>query len=307
MIGIVILNYINWDETARCINSIFSNETKCKYHIYVVDNASPVGQTDEVNQLLNDPRITFIQKKINDGYSAGNNVGIKQAIKDGCKEVLISNSDILFEKDSIYQMWKFLNDNNSVGIVGPKIYLPDGNVQMINMGVKTGLKEKYMYLLRKTIFYPFVKDFVRKFCALDQDLTKPFEVHSVSGCCFMMSGSCVKEITPFDENTFLYQEELIIGIRMEEKGYKTIYLPDSQIVHAHGQSTKHIKAFSYTCLVQSEIYYFKYYIKSSIIALIPLLLIRAAKYFSFSIKDNDFRKNTGNFFLKTFSTLIRKY
>ncbi|MCA0991381.1 glycosyltransferase family 2 protein [Pseudalkalibacillus hwajinpoensis] len=306
MIGIIILNYVTWDETARCIESIFIKEKKSKYHIYLVDNASKVDAPQKIKDLLKDSRVTLIENKENNGYSAGNNVGIKRAILDGCKEILISNNDIIFTQNSIYEMKKYLDANKKVGIVGPKIFLPNGDIQMINMGVKTGLKEKYKYLLRKTIFAPLVGEFLREFCATDKDLTKPFEVHSVSGCCFMMSEECAKAITPFDENTFLYQEELIIGMRMEKKGYKTVYLPASEITHAHGQSTKHIKAFSYTCLVSSELYYFKRYINASILVLTPLYIFRTSKYLFYAIKYNDFKKNTRNYFKETLNTLILK-
>lgn len=305
MVGIIILNYVNWNETIKCIESIKQNENKCNYHIYVVDNASPIPTPEEIKQYYNEPKITFIQKKENDGYSAGNNVGIKQAILDGCKEILIANSDIIFNKDSIYNMKKFLNENREVGIVGPKVFTPEGHLQKITFAVKTDLKGKYKYLLRKTIFSPMVKSYVDKFSARDKDLTKPFEVHSVHGCCFMMSANCVKDITPLDENTFLYQEELIIGITMEEKGYKTVYLPDSEVVHAHGQSTKHIKAFSYICLVESEFYYFKKYLKTSFIALFPLYLIRTLKYLVMSFKSKDFRENFIRYFKRTFKTILQ--
>ncbi|MEK3791672.1 glycosyltransferase family 2 protein [Paenibacillus sp. FSL R7-0204] len=308
MIGIIILNYINWEDTIRCIESIFVNEKKTLYHIYVVDNASPNRMNRDVeNFLLVQNRITFIQRETNDGYSAGNNSGIKMALSDGCQEILIVNNDVLLKNNSIYNLQEFLKLNKEVGIVGPKIFLANGQLQMINMGIKTGLKEKYMYLLRKTIFSSFVKNFIRKFCALDQDLTKPFEVHSVSGCCFMMSEKCAHDITPFDEETFLYQEELIIGIKMEEKGYKTVYYPSSEVTHVHGQSTKHIKAFSYICLVESEIYYFRKYLKTSKTALFPLYIIRTAKYITLCLIHQNFRTNIKLYFQSTLKKMFRNY
>lgn len=300
MIGIVILNYNNWDDTVKCIKSIFKNETKCDYHIYVVDNASPIPASKDVKDFLNnDSRITFIKNIENRGYSAGNNVGIKKALKDGCKEILISNNDVIYKRDSIYLMKKFLEDNPSVGIVGPKIFKPDGNLQKIQFGIKYDLKGKYLNILSKTIFSYFTKHFMNEFYALDKDLTKPLEVFAVFGCSFMMSEKCARDITPFDENTFLYEEELIIGVTMEKYGYKTVIFPESQIIHAHGQSTKNVKAFSYTCLVESEIYYLRRYINSSVLSILPLYLIRTLKYLFLAIKYKDFRKNLTSYFKRT--------
>jgi len=299
MIGIIVLNYINWYDTKKCIESIFKNEKKHEYHIYVVDNDSPTKCPIDVEMLWNDKRITLLKANMNKGYSAGNNIGINKAMKDGCQEILVTNSDVYFKKNSISIMSDFLSKNSHVGIVGPKIFLTDGSIQEINMGIKTGLKEKYMYLLRKTIFLNSVKHFITKYCALDKDLKTPFEVHAVSGCCFMMSNECAKKITPFDENTFLYEEELIIGLMCERQGYKTVYLVDSEIIHSNGQNTKGMKAFSYKCFVESEMYYCRHYLKAPILKVIPLYIVRSLKYLIYLFKDRDYRVNCKNYFVKT--------
>lgn len=305
MIGIVILNYINWKDTANCIDSINASGLNINYHIYVVDNASPIEPDEEVKLKFEVGNITYIKNKENKGYSYGNNVGIRRAISDGCDKILITNSDIVFKRNSISTMSEYLDEHKSVGIVGPKVYLPSGGVQEINMGVRTGLKEKYMFILRKSIFKHFIKEFLIAFTCINQDLSKPFKVHAVSGCCFMMSEECVKEITPFDENVFLYQEELIIGIAMEDKGFETVYLTDSEVTHFHSQSTKHIRAFAYSCLVESEIYYFRRYLGTNSIKLLPLYLIRLFKYLFLATKDDDYRKNFILFWNKTMYQLLR--
>ena len=84
----------------------------------------------------------FIQNELNSGYSAGNNVGIRQALADGCDAVLISNSDVRYEKDSISKMYQYLQKNPKTGIVGPKIVLRDGSTQKECMMKKTGIRAK---------------------------------------------------------------------------------------------------------------------------------------------------------------------
>lgn len=307
MIGIVILNYIKWGDTEKCINSIIENEKNINYQIYIVDNNSPVKITDSLKKMiLNYDFITFIENKINSGYNAGNNIGIAKALKDGCEEIVISNSDIVFKKDSIFKMKNYLDNNKQVGIVGPKIYLPDNKIQMINMGTKTGLKEKYMYLLKNTPLKFMVKNFLKQYCALDNKLQVPFKVHSVSGCCFMASKDCIKEITPFDENTFLYHEEIMIGEKMEEKGFFTHYLTSSEVIHEHGQSTEGLKAFAYTCFVQSEIYFLKNYSKQKNYRIFPLYIIRSGKYVHNCLKNKDFRENFSKYIINTTNTFFKK-
>ena len=57
----------------------------------------------------------------------------------------------------------------------------------------------------------------------------------------MFSRKCALDVTPLDETPFLYEEELILGISMEKKGWKTVYDPNSVIHHLHGNSTEKVK------------------------------------------------------------------
>ena len=123
MIGIVILNYNSWNDTAECVRSILNEESKAEYKIYLVDNGSLQRPTEEQSEFFRKAGLELIQNSENKGYSAGNNVGIKKALDDGCDAVLISNSDVRYEKDSIYQLYDYLSHHPEAGIVGPKIIL----------------------------------------------------------------------------------------------------------------------------------------------------------------------------------------
>lgn len=304
MIGIVILNYINWDATGKCIESIYSTMDKYDYHIYVIDNGSPNPAPNEIAALLKDDKIIFIENKENKGYSAGNNIAIKKALDDGNEVILIANSDIIFLKNSIISMYTYLQANPKVGIVGPKLFKIDGSINNPGMYIRTGIKE--MYLVNTGISHILKHQRDKYFCK-DMDLSKPFQVHAVSGCCFMISRECALDITPLDENTFLYQEELIIGIQMEQRGYITMYYPQSSVIHACGESTKSVRAFSFICYVESEIYYCKKYLNAKVIQILPLYFMRTKTYFVRALKYKDFRKNINKYFKSTLSRLFMKY
>lgn len=307
MVGIVILNFNSWTETYNCISSIFENESELDYHIYLVDNASKIPMEECIRQLLDEKKknITYISTEINKGYAAGNNLGIEQALVDNCDELLILNNDVMIMKNSISKLRDYLAINANVGIVGPKVYLSDGNIQSINCGVKMGLREKYMYLLKNTPAKKLVQRFLNSFNAIDNDLSKPFKVYAVSGCCFMMSKQCKEMIMPFDEGTFLYEEENIIGYKMDKIGLDTVYYTDSEIVHFHGQSTKNLKAFSYSCFVESEIYYLKKYLNATNLEVIPLYIIRTLKFLIHCVIYEDYKRNFKFYFQKTLKRLAK--
>lgn len=301
MVGIIILNYINWEVSYKCVNSILKSTNNINYHIYIIDNASPNECPEKIMSLFKlNPQITFIKSNENNGYSAGNNIGIKEALKDNCNQILISNSDIVFLNDSILLMKETLKEK-SIGIVGPKLIGIDGKTQQPSMCIKTRLKEKY---LARTFLRHIFKGTDNKYNCRDLDLGKPAIVHSVSGSCFMMSKECALEITPFDENTFLFQEELIIGIQMEKKGLKTMYNPLCEVIHEHGQSTKSIKALSFIFFVESEIYYCRKYLNASLISILPLYSIRSISFMVRCINNKDFRENISKYITKTGKKLL---
>lgn len=304
LIGIIILNYINWEVTLQCIKSILETSGDINIHIYLIDNASPNPPPKQILELEDNDKFTFIKNNVNKGYSAGNNVGIKRALNDNCSEILITNSDIIFLKDTLTKMQEYLKINTEVGIVGPKLINLEGNVEAPSMLIKTGLKEKYLV---RTGLRKIFKSTASKYYCFNKTLKKPLFVHSVSGSCFMMSRECALKITPLDENTFLFQEELIIGVTMENTGKKTVYLPEASVIHAHGQSTKSVKAFSFISFVRSEIYYCKKYLNANFIELFPLYLIRTISYCVRALKYEDFRKNFTVYYRQTIKDLIRKY
>ena len=80
MIGIVILNYRNWEETRRCVESIAMHPPDDVYRIILVDNASGNAPDYELRLFLERYHIIFIRNRRNLGYNAGNNVGIARAL-----------------------------------------------------------------------------------------------------------------------------------------------------------------------------------------------------------------------------------
>ena len=262
----------------QCVNSI-RQTCDIPYKIYLVDNNSTIKMPVKFFDFMNEKNdIEYIRADENRGYSAGNNLGIFRALQESCNYILISNDDVIFQKESISELHEFLKNHTEYGIAGPKVFLPNGALQEINMGCKLTLSGKYKYLLRKTPFRFLVEDFVGMFHAYDKDISQPFQVYAVSGCCFMMSNHAATMLYPLDENTFMYEEENIIGIKMEHLGLKTIYDTRSHIVHIGGATSKSIPARSYRYFIESECYYCRKYLNASVLELSMLELCRIIVY-----------------------------
>lgn len=287
MIGIVILNYNTWNETVECVKSIDKYKPVDSYKIYIVDNNSSVDPTDsELLYLQKNVNVEIINSKINKGYSAGNNIGLKSALNDNCDRILICNSDILFVDDSISEMDSFLKTDSSIGIVGPQIYNKSDEFQPFYMITKlTGLgkiKNMFLHTPFKVLFKNFEKSFIRK-----SELSSPMKVFGVSGCCFMLNQDCLKYLYPLDERTFLYEEEYIIGAVLEKSKYKVYIIPNTHVIHAHGASTKGMTDFSYKCLINSEQLYLKEYLHTNIVLRKIILTIRLILKGKYTVKGSE--------------------
>lgn len=288
MIGIVVLNYKNWRDTRRCIESISRNPPEDAYTVILVDNASGNAPDFDLQSFLKANRAIFIQNKRNLGYNAGNNAGIAKALEMGCSHILVANNDVCFYPHSIQEMKDCLDRYPKAGIVGPKILDRHGQVQKSHLCRKTGMKEKYLVRTRLNVIF---RNSRRTYFGYDRDYDKSFLVYAVLGCCFMMSGSCAGKVTPFDEYPFLYEEELILGIQMEEQGFATIYDPKAVIMHLHGRSTRRKRAFAFAQNVRSEIYYCRVYLRAQVWQIYTLYVYRVLLYLVRCAKYKDFRKN----------------
>jgi GT2 family glycosyltransferase len=106
-------------------------------------------------------------------------------------------------------------------------------------------------------------------------------------------------ITPLDEHTFLYEEESIIGVRMEESELKSVYFPRASVIHKHGQSTGCVKAIPYICIVQSELYYCFNYLHNKKYQVLPLYIYRTLGYFLRMLKYDAYRKSAKYYLERT--------
>lgn len=278
-IGIIILNYNTWKESINCIESIFKY-CSSNYKIYFVDNKSSIPMTKEFQNLMfqyND-RIKYIVAKNNSGYSAGNNIGLNEAMKDNCNYFFICNSDVLFVDNTIEKMIRFMKSDDTIGIVGPQIYDLDGKFMPFNMLCKLTAIGKIKNMMLKTPMRVFLTKFRESFY-LEEELTNCKKVFGVSGCCFLVSKKCLEYLYPLDEQTFLYEEEYIIGTILEKSQFDIYIIPDTRVIHAHGASTQGITKFSYKCLMESEQYYLKEYLHTNVFMRIIIYLIRKLMYF----------------------------
>ena len=245
-LSIIILNYKQKGLVKQCIKGIVTAQPQLKYELIVVDNDSKDGSLEMVNVMFKEekqlgnqpelplnkpleiPSIKTIQSESNDGFAAGNNLGIQKA---SGKYIMIINPDIAVVPGALEEMVNFLESNSSVGMISPKLINPDGSVQYSCRRFPNIFTPIY----RRTILgkLPFAKKYLTDYLMMDFDHSNSKEVDWLFGACLLIRKSILDRIGMFDERFFMYFEDLDLCRRFWQAGFKIMYFPVVEMVHYH--------------------------------------------------------------------------
>ena len=217
---VIILNYNNESDTIECINSL-DLITDYNLNIVVVDNNSvnPSSLEQFVSTLSN---AVFIQTGENRGYAAGNNVGIRYAIKNGAEYICLLNNDVIVNKDSFSDSIGILDSNPKAAFASPSILEYKSDV-IQSQGEITNF-----WSLRRSNPIAMGEKFTSH---------KGFnECHAIIGACMLFKTSIIEKIGLLPEEYFLYAEEIDWCHNAYNHGYKS-YCSLSSYVNHKGSAT----------------------------------------------------------------------
>lgn len=319
-VSIIIVNYNTKDLIKNCIESIYKNVKNISFEIIVVDNAS---KDDSVEMLKNQfKQVKLIESKINGGFAYANNKGIK--VSSG-RYVFLLNSDTVILKDVIEKMVKYMDDNESVGLLGPKLLNADLSHQTSISAFPTFKREVYhMYKLKNVLKVPFIKSFfvkfsdkfgskdVQQYMKNFQPIDKPQEVQVLVGAALLIRRKVIENIGMLDERYFMYYEEIDFCYKASQNGWSRVYFPYGEIIHLIGQSSEKISQITFYERYRSMILYFrknhgKFKEIQVRINLIIALLFRVIALLILSIfKRSDIIKNNIKVYIKTIGMAFSK-
>lgn len=229
MIALIVLNYNDYETTSEFISKIRSYRNIGR--IIIVDNHST---DDSYKQLLafQSDKIDVIQAPSNGGYSTGNNLGIRHAIKTCQPEyIIVSNPDVEFEEAIVDRLYSSAQKLDHVGILSCRMQCLSG----VSLESAWKLPDYTDYLIGN---FPIMEKLFRYRTAYSDEYLSDdiVEVDAVSGAFFMFSSEAYQAVDGFDEDTFLYGEEILIAERLHAKGYKNYLLTKEQYLHKHSVS-----------------------------------------------------------------------
>ena len=256
-IGIVIVNYNDYETTKRLIKNI--KDYKCLEEIVVVDNNSTDDSFEKLKEFESN-RITII-KNSSRHFSSGLNVGAKCLIKKvGDCNIIFSNSDVIIKgEEDLKKLSSYIKGD--IVVVGPTIE-EEGK---LNRGWRLPSTNKEILFN-----IPLVsRYFKKKFLQYDEEHYKGETsiVDVVSGCFFMVDSKFLKQNDYFDENTFLYYEEQILSIKVLISNKKELVANKVKIIHDHSvsidKSIKRVK--KHKVLKNSQRYFCKKYLNANFV------------------------------------------
>lgn len=256
-VSVIIVNWNAGKYLEETVNSFTEQSKDINYEIIIIDNNSNIDDESYkyLNEVVKRINVTVIKSEINLGFAKANNVGMKRAKG---RNFLILNPDIVFENNVLKILSDYLDTNEDVGMVGPRMINTDGEFQQGCLKGRPYPTDTFYHIIGLAKRFPNNEKY-NGYALWHLDRTKIQECWAVSGACLMLKKSLYDEIGGIDEQFFMYQEETDWGIRTKNAGKKVIYNPDAKIIHYGGVTTKKVKARSVWHFTQSMMKFFKKY------------------------------------------------
>ena len=212
LVSVIIVNFNGKRFLQDCLSSILK-QTHTPFEVILVDNASHDGSVGFIQEHFPQVRI-FIQKE-NLGFAGGSNAGIREARGEF---ILTLNNDTIVPPDFISEIIKPMIPDPSVGMCASKMVFPDGRINSTAICISRsgaawdrggGEQDHGQYDTSEEVFGP---------CA---------------GAA-LYRRSMLDEIGLFDEDFFLFMEDVDLAFRARLAGWKCWYVPTARVVHFHG-------------------------------------------------------------------------
>lgn len=222
-ISVIIVSYNTKELTLQTIQTLLDT-SPLTLEIIVVDNNSSDGSADAVKKQF--PNTFVFAATKNHGFGGGNNLGATHATAD---YLAFINSDTIANASSLSPLVSYLTAHPKCGIAAPLILLDDAKtVQLFSYGDEPSLAS--LILRAQHTSNSITPE------------TDPQPVDWVTGAAFAMRRDLFTQLNGFDENIFMYFEDMDLCRRTRESGYSVTLVPQATIIHLGGKSAASTRA-----------------------------------------------------------------
>lgn len=255
-LSIIIVNYNVSNLLKEAINSLRNACIEFEYEIIVIDNNSKDDSKEMIKREF--PSVFLIENIINVGFSKANNQGI--AISSG-EYLLVINPDTVTEKTTISKVIDFMDSRLDVG--GLTVKMANGKGKYLKES-KRGLPTpwaSFNKLVGLSKVFPKSKIF-NQYYAGHINENENSEIDILPGAFMFLRKQAIDIIGGFDEDFFMYGEDIDLSYRLKLAGFKNYYFPEASIIHFKGQSTNklsllYIRSFYGAMFIFANKYFLK--------------------------------------------------
>lgn len=246
-VSVVIVSWNSRNHLALCLPSLVS-QTGVPIEIIVVDNFSHDGSADFVRREF--PSVTLVALKDNLGFGHGCNVGAREATG---RHILFLNPDTVVAQDCVGKLAGWLDSHSAAGAVAPRLQNLDGSLQPSARRLPT-LWGEFCQEFRLSSLFPHSEMFSSYHMA-GWDHAAERTLEAVTGAAFMVRKDVIERVGGFDEEFFMYYEEMDFFRRLRQSGFSLDLLPSACVAHVGGGSSGGFNALSHGWLLTSRVLY----------------------------------------------------
>lgn len=228
-LSIIILNYNVKYFLELCVLSVQNAIHDLNAEIIVIDNNSQDGSCEMMKNRF--PQIRLIENKKNLGFPKGNNIGVSQAKGE---YICILNPDTVIAEDTFTKVLTFASNQSNLGIVGCKLIDGTGNFLPES---KRGTPTPFVAFTKITGLYKVFPSTFGKYYAQHLANDETGKVDILVGAFMLLKRDLYTEIGGFDENCFMYSDDIDLSYMALKRGKDNYYFHETSIIHYKGEST----------------------------------------------------------------------
>ena len=260
-LSVIILNYNVRYFLEQCVLSVQKALENIDGEIIVIDNNSSDDSCAMMKELF--PNIKLIENKENLGFPKGNNIGVAQAKGE---YICILNPDTVLAEDTFEKILNFVTlsavevPNSEIGIIGCKLIDGTGNFLPES---KRGIPTPWVAFTKIFGLYKISNVFGKYYAQhLTEDTSGKVEI--LVGAFMVMKRELYNEIGGFDENCFMYSDDIDLSYMALKKGKTNFYFHETSVIHYKGESTVRDEKYMKRFQEAMNFFYSKHFKKSFI-------------------------------------------
>ena len=251
VLSVVIPSWNTRDYLAACLAHLAAAE-KPESEVIVVENGSRDGSLELLR--AEHPAVRVIANAENQGFARGSNQGMRVARG---RYVLLLNTDTEVAPDAVARLVRFLDEHADYAAVAPRLVNRDGTTQRTVQEFPT-LRTALYFSTPLERWFPRSRE-LRRYFMRDWDQESSRDVDQPPAAVLLLRKSVLDQVGLFDEELWLFYNDVDLAKRIRAAGWKTRYLAEATVLHHVGGSTSKFGDFVATWQRDRLRYYRKHH------------------------------------------------